>query len=225
MSAEATDLSRRAPRITAEDGLVIPARYVASLGGRYRFELLDKPATFRAQLLRQRDLVSACDLICGEEKTPREVAGGDREAARLEAVLKVALDILAGAAVGGRGPALDRRGRGGLGGSGDGPQAGRDDHPRIFAGEPRASAGGAEGAGSREAVWRSERALEAGAGAMPERVAGRSVAIVAGCRGGAAEHSAAHAAPSALPRCRNAGGTKSISVASRIETSHATVPT
>ena len=28
---------------------VIPARYVASLGGRYRFDLLDKPATFRAQ--------------------------------------------------------------------------------------------------------------------------------------------------------------------------------
>jgi iron complex outermembrane receptor protein len=29
---------------------VIPARYVLALGGRYRFELLDKPATFRAQL-------------------------------------------------------------------------------------------------------------------------------------------------------------------------------
>ncbi len=29
---------------------VIPARYVYSLGGRYRFELFDKPATFRAQL-------------------------------------------------------------------------------------------------------------------------------------------------------------------------------
>ena len=29
---------------------VIPARYVASLGGRYRFDLFDKPATFRAQL-------------------------------------------------------------------------------------------------------------------------------------------------------------------------------
>jgi iron complex outermembrane receptor protein len=30
--------------------LVIPARYAAALGGRYRFELFDKPATFRAQL-------------------------------------------------------------------------------------------------------------------------------------------------------------------------------
>jgi iron complex outermembrane recepter protein len=30
--------------------LVIPARYAAALGGRYRFDLFDKPATFRAQL-------------------------------------------------------------------------------------------------------------------------------------------------------------------------------
>ncbi|MBA2466238.1 MAG: TonB-dependent receptor [Sphingomonas sp.] len=37
-------------RITTEDTLVIPARYVASLGGRYRFDLFAKPATFRAQL-------------------------------------------------------------------------------------------------------------------------------------------------------------------------------
>jgi iron complex outermembrane recepter protein len=29
---------------------VIPARYVVALGGRYRFDILDKPATFRAQL-------------------------------------------------------------------------------------------------------------------------------------------------------------------------------
>ncbi|WP_296600270.1 hypothetical protein [Phenylobacterium sp.] len=50
---------------------------------------------FRARLWRQNDLVAACDLICGEEKTPREVAGSEREAGRLEAVLKVALDILA----------------------------------------------------------------------------------------------------------------------------------
>lgn len=50
---------------------------------------------FRRRLLSHPDLVAACDLICGEEKTPREVAGGEREAARLEAVLKVALDILA----------------------------------------------------------------------------------------------------------------------------------
>lgn len=52
-------------------------------------------AGFRTRLMRQADLVAACDLICGEEKTPREAAGGDREAMRLEAVLKVALDILA----------------------------------------------------------------------------------------------------------------------------------
>ncbi|MBL8772667.1 MAG: hypothetical protein JNK30_14890 [Phenylobacterium sp.] len=51
---------------------------------------------FRRRLWRQPDLVAACDLICGEEKTPREAAAGDpREAARLEALLKVALDVLA----------------------------------------------------------------------------------------------------------------------------------
>jgi hypothetical protein len=54
-----------------------------------------KLAELRGRLLRQADLVAACDLICGEEKTPREATGGDRDAGRLEAVLKVALSILA----------------------------------------------------------------------------------------------------------------------------------
>jgi hypothetical protein len=52
-------------------------------------------ARYRAQLLGQNDLIAACDLCCGQELTPREAAGGDRDASRLEAVLKVALDILA----------------------------------------------------------------------------------------------------------------------------------
>lgn len=56
----------------------------------------ERLAALRARLWRQRDLVAACDQICGEEKTPREAAGGEREAGRLEAVLKVALDVLAG---------------------------------------------------------------------------------------------------------------------------------
>lgn len=61
-----------------------------------RTELARRKLTeFRMRLCRQADLVAACDLICGEEKTPREIASGDRETARLEAVLKVALDILA----------------------------------------------------------------------------------------------------------------------------------
>lgn len=51
---------------------------------------------FHARLWRHPDLLAACDLVCGEEKTPREAAAGEREAARLEAVLKVALDVLAG---------------------------------------------------------------------------------------------------------------------------------
>jgi hypothetical protein len=53
-------------------------------------------AELRRRLLRQSDLVRACDEICGEERTPREAAGGEREGVRMEAVLKVALDILAG---------------------------------------------------------------------------------------------------------------------------------
>jgi hypothetical protein len=53
-------------------------------------------AEFRRRLSGQPDLVAACDLVCGEENTPREAAGGDRDAGRLEAVLKVALDLLAG---------------------------------------------------------------------------------------------------------------------------------
>ncbi len=34
----------------ALNSFVIPARYIAALGGRYRFQLFDKPATYRAQL-------------------------------------------------------------------------------------------------------------------------------------------------------------------------------
>lgn len=52
-------------------------------------------AAFRERLSRQPALVSACDLICGEELTPREAVAGDKETYRLEAVLEVALDILA----------------------------------------------------------------------------------------------------------------------------------
>ena len=52
----------------------------------------------RARLFRQSDLVSVCDLVCGQELTPREAGGGERGAARIEAVLRVALDILAMAA-------------------------------------------------------------------------------------------------------------------------------
>jgi hypothetical protein len=54
-----------------------------------------KLGEFRRRLFVQPDLVAACDLICGEEKTPREAAVGEREVAQLEALLKVALDILA----------------------------------------------------------------------------------------------------------------------------------
>ena len=61
--------------------------------GRQRAE--EELSAYRARLFGQSDLVSVCDLICGQELTPREAAGGERDAARIEAVLKVALDILA----------------------------------------------------------------------------------------------------------------------------------
>ncbi len=51
---------------------------------------------YRQKLSRQPDLIAACDQICGAEFTPREAAAGDRDAVRLEALVKVALDILAG---------------------------------------------------------------------------------------------------------------------------------
>ncbi|HEY8572755.1 hypothetical protein [Phenylobacterium sp.] len=49
---------------------------------------------YRERLMGQADLIAACDLVCGRELTPREAAGAEREAGRLEAVLKVALDLL-----------------------------------------------------------------------------------------------------------------------------------
>jgi len=60
--------------------------------GRQRAEA--ELGVMRARLFGQSDLVSVCDMVCGRELTPREAGGGDREALRVEAVLKVALDIL-----------------------------------------------------------------------------------------------------------------------------------
>ena len=63
--------------------------------GEGRAQAQRRLAAYRERLFSQSDLVSVCDQICGQELTPREAGGGDREAARIEAVLKVALDILA----------------------------------------------------------------------------------------------------------------------------------
>lgn len=52
-------------------------------------------AIFRARLFGQEDLVRACDLICGQERTPREASANGKGAEGLELVLKVALDLLA----------------------------------------------------------------------------------------------------------------------------------
>jgi iron complex outermembrane receptor protein len=40
---------------SSANSFVIPARYAAALGGRYRFDLFDKPATFRAQIASVND--------------------------------------------------------------------------------------------------------------------------------------------------------------------------
>lgn len=55
-----------------------------------------KLALYRRRLCDHPALIAACDLVCGRELTPREAAGGEREGMRLEAVLLVALDLLAG---------------------------------------------------------------------------------------------------------------------------------
>ena len=57
-------------------------------------------AQARLNLLRRRlggqaGLVAACDRICGEELTPREAGQTEREVVRLEALVEVALDLLA----------------------------------------------------------------------------------------------------------------------------------
>ena len=60
-----------------------------------RMRAAEALAAMRERLFGQGDLVSVCDQVCGRELTPREAGGGDREALRIEAVLKVALDLLA----------------------------------------------------------------------------------------------------------------------------------
>jgi hypothetical protein len=68
---------------------------VAKAGARQAAEA--RLALYRRRLMGHPLLIDACDLICGRELTPREAAGGgEREALRLEAVLGVALDLLAG---------------------------------------------------------------------------------------------------------------------------------
>lgn len=54
----------------------------------------ERLARYRRRLHRQAALVAACDQVCGEELTPREAAGAEREAYALEGVLRVALDML-----------------------------------------------------------------------------------------------------------------------------------
>lgn len=57
-----------------------------------------KLRAYRGQLNQSDALVRACDAVCGEEWTPRECSADGHAAGRLEAVLLVALDMLADAA-------------------------------------------------------------------------------------------------------------------------------
>ncbi|MEO8113600.1 MAG: hypothetical protein ABI655_04400 [Phenylobacterium sp.] len=56
-----------------------------------------KLGALRRALGDQPDLVRVCDLICGQEMTVREASGGERDVARLEALLQVALDLISSA--------------------------------------------------------------------------------------------------------------------------------
>lgn len=64
--------------------------------GERRAQAQARLAFYRRKLGGQTAMVEACDLICGQELTPREAAATEREVVRLEAVLAVALDLLAG---------------------------------------------------------------------------------------------------------------------------------
>lgn len=67
---------------------VVMAQAEASAQAQARLNL------YRRRLGAQPALVAACDLICGEELTPREAAKSEREVARLEMAVEVALDLL-----------------------------------------------------------------------------------------------------------------------------------
>lgn len=54
----------------------------------------DKLAMYRRQLSNQANLIRACDLICGEERTPREATADGHEAGKLETALVIALDLM-----------------------------------------------------------------------------------------------------------------------------------
>jgi hypothetical protein len=85
--AETLGLERGRGAVFAEEGEDRSGR------GTYRRQL----ALYRGQLFGHPALVAACDLVCGRELTPREAAGGERDGLKLEAVLLVALDLLAAA--------------------------------------------------------------------------------------------------------------------------------
>jgi hypothetical protein len=77
--------------VTSADGPTL-ARLIEHAEG--TMHARQKLAMYRGMLSNQPGLVSACDRICGEELTPREASANGRTAEGLEAVLRVALDLL-----------------------------------------------------------------------------------------------------------------------------------
>jgi len=82
------------PRATAPGGKSLSATLAHAEGTAHAAARL---ARYRKSLSNQPALVAACNDVCGRELTPREATANEREAGRLEAVLMVALDILAAA--------------------------------------------------------------------------------------------------------------------------------
>jgi hypothetical protein len=55
----------------------------------------ERLAAARAALSHQADMISVCDAVCGRDMTPWEITNGNqREADKLMAALRIALDIL-----------------------------------------------------------------------------------------------------------------------------------
>lgn len=79
--------------VTGSGGDNIGAAYIVAMSRVDAGKQLD---TLRAAIGHQPDLIAALDDICGREKTPREASINGASAARLEALLIVALDLLAG---------------------------------------------------------------------------------------------------------------------------------
>jgi hypothetical protein len=86
----------------AGGGAVEPNLYAVRFAAAGRLVAAQRLDRFRAALAEQRQLVDVLNAVCGEEKTPREVAENGAGAMVVTALLIVALDLLAVARAEGR---------------------------------------------------------------------------------------------------------------------------